>query len=77
MVYPTTEYFSPIVGSTTVTLAVVPLAGSDIQVFRNGVLQIPTTDWTIAGNIVTLTLATLASGGASYGETVQVSYFRS
>jgi hypothetical protein len=75
----TVEYFTssaavPDTG-TTVTLAATP--SSVALVFRNGVLQIPTTDWSVAANIITFTEAfadTTGPGGPN-NETIVVVYF--
>ena len=41
-------------GSTTFTFTSVPATYSDYQIFRNGVLNESTTDYTTSGNVVTI-----------------------
>lgn len=77
-VIPKIEYFNPANGGTTVTVASAPLAGAIVKVYRNGMLQIPTTDWSIAGTTVTFVTAFgISTNGNNTGndETVQVEYY--
>lgn len=74
-VIPKIDSFSPVTGTGTLTLSSTPLAGSFVQVYRNGVLQRVVTDYTIAGAVITLVVATGASTGATYSETFDVIYY--
>lgn len=70
----TRDDFSPVAATTTTTLTATPLAGKLFEVYRNGLLQIPTTDYSIAGLVITYVVAFGVSSGASGTETVSVIY---
>jgi hypothetical protein len=45
-------------GSTSFTFTTVPAGFEDYMIFKNGILLIPTTDYTTSGNVVTIPTAT-------------------
>ncbi|HNG68653.1 MAG TPA: hypothetical protein PLP63_06900 [Saprospiraceae bacterium] len=61
------EYFSPADGSNTLTLTLTPKSGTVIMVHRNGIIAIPTTDWSILGNVITMVDAFNPSTGGEAG----------
>jgi hypothetical protein len=62
----TKESFTATAGQTVFTLS--GAGGADLMVFRNGLLQRLTTDYTVSGNVVTLTT------GALVGDAITVVY---
>jgi len=75
-VLPVTEYFTPGNGDTTVTLSGVPLAGTPVHVYINGERAPITTEWSIAGAVITFVTAFGPSPGAQYFGSVDVDSFR-
>lgn len=70
------EYFTPADGATTLTLANTPKAGTPVYFQHGSVTQIPTTDWSIAANIITKVVAFNPSpGGAANAQTASVTYW--
>jgi len=55
----TQQSFSPSAGTTALTLSATPTTGT-LRVYRNGLIQRLTTDYTLAGAVVTLTSASVA-----------------
>lgn len=70
-----TEYFTPANGDTTVTIATAPLAGTAVHVYINGERAPITTEWSIAGTVITFVTAFAPSAGAQYSGTVTVDYW--
>ena len=70
----TRDDFSPVAASTTVTLTGTPLTGKLFEVYRNGLIQVPTTDYTVVGSVITFIVAFGASSGATGTESVSVVY---
>jgi hypothetical protein len=66
------DSFTPAAAATTVTLTQTP--GTTVDLYRNGILQKITTDYTIAGTTVTLVVAIGASGGGTTSETIDALY---
>lgn len=62
----TTDYFTATAGQTAFTLSQTPTGG--LMVFRNGLMQRLTTDYTVSGTTVTLT------SGALVGDAITVIY---
>ena len=60
--------------ATTVTLGQATVIASTLEIYRNGLAQELTTDYTLAAGVVTFTESFAASGGAAYGETVKAVY---
>ena len=70
------EYFTPADGATTLTLANTPKAGTPVYFQHGSVTQILATDWTIAANVITKTVAFNPSpGGAANAQTASVTYW--
>lgn len=74
-VLPQTEYFTPANGDTTVTLANAPLAGTPVHVYINGERAPITTEWSIAGTVITFVTAFAPSAGAQFSGQVSVDYW--
>lgn len=53
--------FTPSVSATTLTLSVAPVTGGSFLLFRNGVYQKDTTDYSRSGTTVTLVVAVKAN----------------
>lgn len=68
------DTFSPAAAQTTVTLTSTPQAGYIVDVYRNGIRQTLTTDYTIAGTTITFLVPFDASSGATNTELVNVAY---
>jgi hypothetical protein len=71
------DTFANLVSGTTVTLTQTPAPGTYayLEVFRNGMLQVITSDYTIAGTVVTFINPFGVSGGASGSEVVEAVYY--
>ena len=67
------ESFSPTAAATTVTTSQTAIV-STLEVFRNGILQDITDDYTVSGTTITFVAAFAASTGAAYSERVKVIY---
>jgi len=67
------DVFAPVSAATTVTLTQTPNL-STLEIFRNGFLQDLTTDYTVAGLVVTFVVAFNASSGATNTESVSAIY---
>jgi hypothetical protein len=68
-----TDLFTPANAATTVTATQTPIA-STLQVYRNGLLRDLTTDYTLAGSVVTLIVPVAASSGSALSETIKLVY---
>lgn len=68
----TVNNFAPLVGATTVTLTLSP--AMPIEFYRNGVLQLLGTDYSIVGTLITVSPAFGLSSGGTYSETATALY---
>lgn len=67
------DTFFPTSGTSTVTASQTPLTGY-LQVFRNGIIQDLTDDYTVSGTTITFVTAFGASTGATFSEKVKLVY---
>lgn len=67
------DNFSPTTGATTVTASQTPLVAY-LQVYRNGIIQDITDDYTVSGTTITFVTAFGSSTGATYGEKIKLIY---
>lgn len=67
------ETFSPTASTTTVTASQTPIV-STLQVYRNGIMQDITDDYTVSGTTITFLTAFGASTGATYSEKIKLIY---
>ena len=52
--------------ANTITLAYAPVSAANLQLFRNGVLQRRTVDYTISGAVITLNAGAPATAGEQF-----------
>ncbi len=68
------DFLNLIIGNNSVILSTMPIAGTQVFVYRNG-LELPQIDWAILGTTITFVTPFTVSGGASGLEGVSVHYW--
>ena len=70
------ETFTPVVGSTVITLSQTPISGLPLTVLLNKMEDLDLgIDYSVSGNTITLVNPTQLSLGGIYGETIKVKYY--